>query len=256
MIGSVIAVATDLPLATWIVNGIGLFLLPLFVRLVVLAPPALRPEPRSPIDTVWPVPVGCGLFILNMLLRVVALRFAATRPLLARATIGVNIAIALAIWAKGMPRIACARVGALQAVLYGLLAVLAAIPVVNGIAYVEQIVFGELPLQEPVKRLIRGGPGTLELAFWAIAVAPLMEELIFRGLLYNGFRRARSPRYALIVTSVAFGIVHMDSLAAIVPLAVLALFLGFTMERTGSLLACFVGHAAFNTLTIVTLFLT
>jgi membrane protease YdiL (CAAX protease family) len=46
------------------------------------------------------------------------------------------------------------------------------------------------------------------LAFMAVTVAPIAEELAFRGLLYNKLRQALPTSLALVLQAVAFGLVH------------------------------------------------
>lgn len=250
-----IAAATQASPAEWAILGAALLALPFYIQRVVRAPSADRPALANALDAVWPVPMALMFFALNMMLIMVVARSAARSPGMARAALAADVLLALALWGWGMRRITCVRVRPAHAILLGLLTMLAALPVVYGINYIQQFIFGAQPEQEAVRLLRLGGDGTLELAFMAIAVAPLTEELVFRGLLYNGIRRAQSPRTALLVTSLVFGLVHAASPAAVIPMIVLGLFLATLMERTGSLLACFVAHAAFNTLTVVALFL-
>ena len=47
------------------------------------------------------------------------------------------------------------------------------------------------------------------LAVFAAIVGPLFEELIFRGILYTGFRRNGSALQSIVLTAVLFGLFHM-----------------------------------------------
>ena len=42
-----------------------------------------------------------------------------------------------------------------------------------------------------------------------LVVAPLTEEFLFRGLLFNGFRRHRGPRRAALISGALFALFHM-----------------------------------------------
>lgn len=63
---------------------------------------------------------------------------------------------------------------------------------------------------------------------------------------------ASSSRWlAIIMVSVAFGAVHMGQPAAVVALAVFGALLGYLYERTGSMIAPILVHAAFNLKTLI-----
>ena len=87
------------------------------------------------------------------------------------------------------------------------------------------------------------------LTFLATALlAPLSEEVFFRGILQSTLRRVTvSPWLAITITSVLFGLVHVWAQPAAVPsLVILSMVLGYNYERTGRLLAPILLHAFFN----------
>lgn len=43
-----------------------------------------------------------------------------------------------------------------------------------------------------------------------VIVAPIAEELIFRGILFNFLRKRMKLPYAIIISSIAFGILHQN----------------------------------------------
>lgn len=79
----------------------------------------------------------------------------------------------------------------------------------------------------------------------ALAV-PVMEELVFRGLLLPTLARGMRPWAALVVTSLVFGTLHV--LGPTNPGAATAygFVLGYLRLRTGRILPCIVVHAAIN----------
>ena len=79
----------------------------------------------------------------------------------------------------------------------------------------------------------------------AILLAPLAEELLFRGVLYPTVKQSGYPRLALWGTSLAFAAVHLN-LATFVPLTFLALVLTLLYEKTNNLLAPILVHSLFN----------
>jgi membrane protease YdiL (CAAX protease family) len=78
-----------------------------------------------------------------------------------------------------------------------------------------------------------------------IGIAPVAEELLFRGILYPAIRQAGFPGVALWGTSLLFAAIHVN-LGIFVPLLLLALILARLYERTGNLLAPITAHALFN----------
>ncbi|MGB0579942.1 MAG: lysostaphin resistance A-like protein [Limisphaerales bacterium] len=82
-------------------------------------------------------------------------------------------------------------------------------------------------------------------AFLAIMLAPVIEELLFRGILYRSIKAAGHPHIALWGTSLTFGVIHASQLA-IIPLTVLALLLAKLYDRTENILAPILAHATFN----------
>lgn len=84
----------------------------------------------------------------------------------------------------------------------------------------------------------------------SVVLAPMAEEMLFRGVLYTAIKQEGYPRLALFVSSVLFSAIHMN-LLAFVPFVVLALVLTLLYERTGSLLAPIVAHAGFNAVNVI-----
>jgi hypothetical protein len=78
-----------------------------------------------------------------------------------------------------------------------------------------------------------------------VFVAPLAEEIVFRGILYPTIKQAGFPRTAWWVTSLFFGAIHLNWVA-FVPLTVFSLLLIYIYEKTGSLWASITAHSLFN----------
>jgi uncharacterized protein len=93
------------------------------------------------------------------------------------------------------------------------------------------------------------------LAVFAVVLAPVAEEFIFRGLLYPFVKQLGSPRYALFGVSALFALIHLD-LGTLLPLFVLALALTWLYERTDNLLVPITAHSLFNAANLVLLGLT
>lgn len=107
-------------------------------------------------------------------------------------------------------------------------------------------------LQVPVEALKQDASLTPRLLvfFGAVVLAPPAEEILFRGLLYPAIKDAGYPRLALWGTSVLFGCIHFNLMAAL-PLAVFALILALLYEATDNLLAPIAAHTFFNLVNFV-----
>jgi membrane protease YdiL (CAAX protease family) len=102
---------------------------------------------------------------------------------------------------------------------------------------------------------IGGNAGTLGiLAVCALTtvVAPICEELLFRGFIFRSLSNWRGPWPAALITGALFGVVHGLS-APLVDLAPLA-FLGFVLcivyWRSGSLYPCIALHVVNNAIAL------
>jgi hypothetical protein len=88
---------------------------------------------------------------------------------------------------------------------------------------------------------------------FAVVLAPVAEEFIFRGMLYPFIKQLGSPRLAVFGVSAIFAEIHFDA-GTLVPLFVLALVLTWLYEKTDCLLAPIAAHSLFNTANLVILF--
>jgi membrane protease YdiL (CAAX protease family) len=83
-----------------------------------------------------------------------------------------------------------------------------------------------------------------------VLLAPLAEELFFRGLLFAALRGRLGPHWTPVVTGVIFGALHGEP-RAFISLALLGIVLGVLYERTGSVIPGILLHAANNGLAFV-----
>lgn len=98
-------------------------------------------------------------------------------------------------------------------------------------------------------------------AFAVMIVIPVIEELLFRGLLQTWLRGRVGPFAAVIFTSMAFAAVHFSdaqgifNLSIVPALFVLGLFLGYLRERQGSILAPIGLHSIVNIISFIIILL-
>jgi membrane protease YdiL (CAAX protease family) len=94
---------------------------------------------------------------------------------------------------------------------------------------------------------IQGAPLGLFLlaALAGCAVAPLAEELFFRGYVFHTFRQRYGAPWAYLYSAGLFAAVHAN-LAAAAPIFVLGLLLAYIFETSGSILPGAIAHGVNN----------
>ena len=91
-------------------------------------------------------------------------------------------------------------------------------------------------------------------AIWsAVIFAPVLEEILLRGIILDGLLKRYSPTKAIIWSAVIFGVMHMNPAQA-VGAFLLGLPLGWLYYRTGSLWPCIFLHFVNNTIGSLALF--
>ncbi len=107
-----------------------------------------------------------------------------------------------------------------------------------------------VPEQLILDEALSGGARTVLAVVAAVLLAPVAEELLFRGLLHRALRRRRGVLAATLLSSALFAVVHLDVALsqplALVGLLLVGIALALAYERTGGLLVPIVAHAAYN----------
>lgn len=86
----------------------------------------------------------------------------------------------------------------------------------------------------------------------AFVLAPIAEEIFFRGFIQTFLLGVFRSRWrAIVITSVAFGLVHLSQPYAVAALIFLAIVIGYAYETTGSILPPIMIHAVFNLKTLI-----
>lgn len=87
-------------------------------------------------------------------------------------------------------------------------------------------------------------------AFLATFTAPLVEEVVYRGILYSAFQRSFGVKAAFALVTLLFALVHvpqyLPSYSTIFLLTLLSVTLTWVRVHTGNLLPCVILHTAFN----------
>jgi uncharacterized protein len=114
------------------------------------------------------------------------------------------------------------------------------------------------PSKEKLLEQLGTNEGTLLLLLSAALtciVAPICEEMLFRGYIFTALRNWRGTLPAALITAVLFGGVHVGSAPALdlIPLAGLGFGLCLLYRYTGSLYPAIVAHALNNSLAFASL---
>lgn len=83
-----------------------------------------------------------------------------------------------------------------------------------------------------------------------VILAPIAEEVFFRGVVFNAWLREGGRRWAYVGSAALFAIIHL-SLLSLVPIFLLGLALAWVYERTGNLLAPIAMHAVVNGISVI-----
>jgi membrane protease YdiL (CAAX protease family) len=102
--------------------------------------------------------------------------------------------------------------------------------------------FGFLDSRKVLDFILAQTPLTL---FIAAAVAPIGEELFFRGYLQK--------RVGVVFASVLFAALHFGygSVVEVVAAFLISILLGFELRKNNDLHACILAHAGYNMITII-----
>lgn len=118
-----------------------------------------------------------------------------------------------------------------------------------GLAFVLTSIFGEQP-NDFTKMLESSQTAVYIVAFLATFSAPVVEEVVYRGVLYSAFQRRFGAGFAVFLATTLFAGVHVfqyyPSVAPIVLIFLLSLILTLIRFKTSNLLPCIALHMVFN----------
>jgi uncharacterized protein len=88
----------------------------------------------------------------------------------------------------------------------------------------------------------------------AVVMAPLVEEVVFRGMLFQSIRSRLGLSAAIVIQALVFAYIHIEvvgSPPAIVGLVALGLWFAAIFHRVGSLVVAISAHAVYNLAVVV-----
>jgi len=121
-----------------------------------------------------------------------------------------------------------------------------------GMTFIVSIAQTFLPMPDelPIEKMYSASTDAWLMLTLGVAIAPIIEEIFFRGLLFPVAERSLGARGGLWLTAVMFALIHQAQLAhALVPMLII-LFVGYVLTsvraRTGSLAASWIVHTTYN----------
>ena len=117
--------------------------------------------------------------------------------------------------------------------------------------------FGDQGGSNPLLELVlssREPVSLILLVITTVVLAPLFEELIFRGVLLPVLVNQIGKTWGLFVSAFVFALAHL-SVSEFAPLLVLGVGLGLLRMSSGRLFPCLLMHAFWNGMTFVNLLL-
>jgi CAAX protease family protein len=138
-----------------------------------------------------------------------------------------------------------------RALLLALLVAMAVLPIAWSLGQLSAKIMNAVhvqPVVQPPVQMLQSAvslPTKLLIGLLAILVAPFVEELVFRGLIYPTLKQNGYPNLALWGTSLLFAAIH-NNLMILLPLTFLAVVLTLLYETTDNLLAPILTHSIFN----------
>jgi membrane protease YdiL (CAAX protease family) len=111
-------------------------------------------------------------------------------------------------------------------------------------------------LEKPAREITdrAHGAGVLLLVLIVVLVAPIAEEIFFRGLVMRSLERRVGPSWAIVVSAALFGAAHLEPLQ-FPALFTFGLVAGILATRTGRLGPAIWAHVAFNAVAVANLVL-
>jgi uncharacterized protein len=107
-----------------------------------------------------------------------------------------------------------------------------------------------IPKSLPVDKMFSDTSGAYFMALFGVTLAPLLEELFFRGMLYPLIRRAWGVAVGVVITSGAFASIHGMQLGfawgPLLSIFVVGVVFTLVRERADSVAASFLMHCGYN----------
>ncbi|MFH1593706.1 MAG: type II CAAX endopeptidase family protein [Candidatus Omnitrophota bacterium] len=144
----------------------------------------------------------------------------------------------------------------------GYIVVLPVIFIIGVVVYIILNIFNIEPPPQPIVGLFLAEKSVALIALSGIVAAvlgPVIEEIFFRGVMYNAVKRKLGIFWAVLLTSVLFSFLHTHAmsffLVGFIPIAILGIVLAYLYEKTGSLVPSITLHVLNNAASVLMVFM-
>jgi len=134
----------------------------------------------------------------------------------------------------------------LLSIFKGLVSTLKVWPLLVLFSILSQSLLPDYPQQDIIRKLKEGeGPNVYEMFWFAGLFSPIVEELIFRGLLYPMLKKHIGVFWGCALSSLLFSYIH-DNVLSFALLFLFSVYLTMVYERNNNLIIPIACHAFFN----------
>ena len=145
-------------------------------------------------------------------------------------------------------------------IFYGMVGYIALIPILVvlllAIAYISNLI-KYVPEKQPVVELFlkeKNAPLLIYTSLFAAIAGPIIEELFFRGFMYNAFKKYIGIFWATLITAAMFAALHAH-IVGFLPILALGMMLAYLYEKTGTLVSSITVHMIHNLSMVLLVFL-
>ena len=150
-------------------------------------------------------------------------------------------------------------------IFYGVAGYVGIIPVLFAIGilvYVILNIFKIKPPPQPIIGLFLEEKNTALLFISSMIAAtfgPIIEEIFFRGVMYNAVKKKIGVFWSILITSMLFSFLHTHAmtyfLVGFIPITILGILLAYLYEKTGSLIPSITLHVCNNVGSVIMVFI-
>ena len=110
-----------------------------------------------------------------------------------------------------------------------------------------------LQVQPDLERVLTETPSPGLIIFAAVIIAPVVEEIFFRGFLFAGLKKRFPWKKAMIISAGLFALLHLSPLAA-PPIFLLGLVFAYLYQKSGSIWPAICVHLLVNAAAVIWVF--
>lgn len=148
----------------------------------------------------------------------------------------------------------------LKNVFYGLAGYLAIIPLLVLTMILTAVIITMLKYKPPIQPIVdfllkeQKVPILIYSSIFAAIVGPVMEEIFFRGFMYNAVKKHLGIFWGILITSSVFSFLHAH-IIGFMPILILGIVLAYLYEKTGSLIPSITVHITHNLMSLLMVFM-